>query len=293
NGYGTSWFGKDHNTPDFQASQVGPFDQWPTGMGFDYFYGFVGGDTSQWQPNLFRNTTPIQPYVGKPGWNLTTPHAGEAIHWLKQPHETAPDKPFFCYYVPGGTHAPHHPTPEWIDRISKMHLFDKGWNALREQIFANQKKNRLAARAANRFAGQSMLFPQRGGTSEHGFPTSRPNERRRMMKRLNLAALGVALLVTPTAWTEQPMSPEEAALLKRAEAFVETFNKGDAKALSEFFTPDADVVDPEGHHIKGRKAIEETYRQYFAGAKGAKLFVHITSVRVVRSDLALEDALTE
>ncbi len=68
----TSWFGKDHNTPTFQASQVGPFDQWPIGMGFEYFYGFVGGDTSQWQPNLFRNTTAIYPYVGKPGWNLTT-----------------------------------------------------------------------------------------------------------------------------------------------------------------------------------------------------------------------------
>jgi arylsulfatase len=140
NGYGTSWFGKDHNTPDFQASQVGPFDQWPTGMGFEYFYGFVGGDTSQWQPNLFRNTTPIYPYVGKPGWNLTTAMADEAVQWLKQLNEIAPDKPFFCYYVPGGTHAPHHPTPEWIEKFRGKGLFDKGWNSLREQIFANQKK---------------------------------------------------------------------------------------------------------------------------------------------------------
>jgi arylsulfatase A-like enzyme len=140
NGYATSWFGKDHNTPDFQASQVGPFDQWPIGMGFEYFYGFVGGDTSQWQPNLFRNTTAIYPYVGKPGWNLTTAMADDAIHWIKQLNEIAPDKPFFVYYVPGGTHAPHHPTPEWIEKISDMHLFDEGWNALREQIFANQKK---------------------------------------------------------------------------------------------------------------------------------------------------------
>ncbi len=140
NGYGTSWFGKNHNTPDFEASQAGPFDQWPVGMGFEYFYGFVGGDTSQWQPNLFRNTTPITPYVGKPGWNLTTAMADEAVGWLHQLNELAPDKPFFCYYVPGATHAPHHPTPEWIKKISEMHLFDKGWNALREQIFANQKK---------------------------------------------------------------------------------------------------------------------------------------------------------
>ena len=72
NGYATSWFGKDHNTPAFAASQVGPFDQWPTGMGFEYFYGFVGGDANQWQPNLFRNTTQIYPFNGKPGWNLIT-----------------------------------------------------------------------------------------------------------------------------------------------------------------------------------------------------------------------------
>jgi arylsulfatase len=140
NGYGTSWFGKNHNTPTFVASQAGPFDQWPVGMGFEYFYGFVGGDTCQWQPNLFRNTTPIYPYVGKPGWNLTTAMADEAIGWLNQLNEIAPDKPFFCYYVPGGTHAPHHATPKWIKKISKMHLFDKGWNKLRKQIFANQKK---------------------------------------------------------------------------------------------------------------------------------------------------------
>jgi arylsulfatase A-like enzyme len=140
NGYGTSWFGKDHNTPTFTASQVGPFDQWPIGMGFEYFYGFVGGDTSQWEPNLFRNTTAIYPYVGKAGWNLTTAMADDAIDWLNQINEIDPSKPFFCYYVPGGTHAPHHPTPEWIKKISDMHLFDKGWNELREQIFANQKK---------------------------------------------------------------------------------------------------------------------------------------------------------
>jgi arylsulfatase len=112
NGYATSWFGKNHNTPAFTATQTGPFDQWPIGLGFDYFYGFVGGDTSQWEPNLFQQTMPIYPYVGKPGWNLTTAMADEAVHWLNQLNEIAPEKPFFCYYVPGGTHAPHHPTPE-------------------------------------------------------------------------------------------------------------------------------------------------------------------------------------
>ncbi len=140
NGFATSWFGKDHNTPTFVASQLGPFDQWPIGMGFEYFYGFVGGDTSQWQPNLFRNTTPIYPYIGNPDWNLTTAQADDAVHWLNEINQIDPSKPFFCYYVPGGTHAPHHPTPEWIKKIGDMHLFDKGWNALREQIFANQKQ---------------------------------------------------------------------------------------------------------------------------------------------------------
>ncbi len=140
NGYRTSWFGKDHNTPEFQASQAGPFDQWPTGLGFDYFYGFVGGDSSQWQPNLFRNTTEIYPYYGKPGWNLITAMADDAISWMNTINALNPEQPFFVYYVPGATHAPHHPTPEWIQKISDMHLFDKGWNALRDEIFANQKR---------------------------------------------------------------------------------------------------------------------------------------------------------
>ena len=140
NGYSTSWFGKDHNTPAFQASQAGPFDQWPTGMGFDYFYGFVGGDANQWQPNLFRGTSQIYPFLGHPGWNLTTAMADDAIEYMNRINAVAPDQPFFIYYVPGGTHAPHHPTPEWIKKISDMHLFDKGWDDLRDQIFANQKR---------------------------------------------------------------------------------------------------------------------------------------------------------
>jgi arylsulfatase A-like enzyme len=141
NGYRTSWFGKDHNTPTYLTSQAGPFDQWPTGMGFEYFYGFVGGDSSQWEPNLFRNTTAIYPYVGKQGkWNLTTAMADDAIHWMTQLKDINPTLPWLVYYVPGGTHAPHHPTPEWVQKITDMHLFDNGWNALRDQIFANQKK---------------------------------------------------------------------------------------------------------------------------------------------------------
>ncbi|MBN9510615.1 MAG: arylsulfatase [Alphaproteobacteria bacterium] len=139
-GYRTSWFGKDHNTPTYQASQAGPFDHWPIGLGFEHFYGFVGGDSSQWQPNLFRNTTAIYPYVGNPEWNLTSAMADDAIHWMNMLNDLDPSLPFFVYYVPGGTHAPHHPTPEWVEKISAMHLFDDGWNALRDTIFANQKR---------------------------------------------------------------------------------------------------------------------------------------------------------
>ncbi len=141
NGYRTSWFGKNHNTPAFQASAIGPFDQWPTGMGFEYFYGFMGGDTNQWQPaNLARNTTYIYPFQGNPGFNLTTAMADEAIVYMNQVNTLTPEQPFFVYYAPGGTHAPHHPTPEWIKKATELQLFDKGWNELRNQIFANQKK---------------------------------------------------------------------------------------------------------------------------------------------------------
>ncbi len=162
NGYATSWFGKNHNTPSFQASQAGPFNQWPTGMGFDYFYGFVGGDANQWGPNLFRNTTQIYPFNDHPGtlkmdrsdpkaetwpvtgeessWNLVTAMADDAIDWMTRIHQTDPTQPIFMYYVPGATHAPHHPTKEWVEKIQAMHLFDEGYEKLREQIFENQQR---------------------------------------------------------------------------------------------------------------------------------------------------------
>ena len=110
-----------------------------SGMGFEYFYGFLGGETDQWTPYLFRNTTQVFPWVGKPGYNLTTDMADEAIRLsCKQINAAAPDKPFFLYYVPGGSHAPHQPTKEWIEKFKGK--FDMGWNAMREQIFANQKR---------------------------------------------------------------------------------------------------------------------------------------------------------
>jgi arylsulfatase A-like enzyme len=138
NGYATSWFGKNHNTPSFQYSTAGPFDQWPSGMGFDYFYGFMGGETDQWEPYLFRDHAQIFPWVGKPGYNLTTDMADEAIKYMNELNVAAPEKPFFVYYVPGGSHSPHQPTREWIDKFKGK--FDMGWNELREQIFTNQKK---------------------------------------------------------------------------------------------------------------------------------------------------------
>jgi uncharacterized protein (TIGR02246 family) len=120
------------------------------------------------------------------------------------------------------------------------------------------------------------------------------NRRKQMLKqRFTLATLGVALFCAQAAWAQPAKNPEEDVLLKRTEAFVATFNKGDAKALADFFSTDGDMVDPEGQHIKGRKAIEEVYQHYFAATKGARLFIHITSVRVVRPDLAFEDGLTE
>jgi len=141
NGYSTAWFGKDHNVPAFQASALGPFDQWPTGMGFEYFYGFVGGDANQWQPNLFRNTTQIYPFHGQEGtWNLVTAMADDAIDYMTRMHQIDPSKPIFIKYAPGATHAPHHPTKEWVQKIQAMKLFDDGYEKLRERIFENQKK---------------------------------------------------------------------------------------------------------------------------------------------------------
>src|SRR5881398_496642 len=117
NSYATSWFGKNHNTPPFEYSKAGPFDQWPSGMGFQYFYGFMGGETDQWTPYLFQDHTQIFPWIGKPGYNLITDMADEAISYTRQLNAVAPEQPFFLYYVPGGSHSPHNPTREWIDKF--------------------------------------------------------------------------------------------------------------------------------------------------------------------------------
>lgn len=138
NGYSTSWLGKDHNVPDFEGSPIGPFDRWPTGLGFEYFYGFIGGDMNQWRPAVFEGTTPVEPYVGKPDYNLDYDLADKAITYIQTQKSIAADKPFFMYYVPGATHAPHHPRKEWI--VKYKGKFDQGWDKLREETFARQKK---------------------------------------------------------------------------------------------------------------------------------------------------------
>ena len=138
NGYATEWFGKNHNTPDYTYSVAGPFDQWPSGMGFDYFYGFMGGETDQWTPYLFEDHTQIFPWKNKPGYNLITDMADQAIARMKALQAADPGQPWFIYYAPGGSHSPHQPKPEWIEKFKGK--FDMGWNVMRDSIFANQKR---------------------------------------------------------------------------------------------------------------------------------------------------------
>jgi arylsulfatase len=140
NGYNTAWFGKNHNVPDWQTSQAGPFDLWPTGLGFEYFYGFIGGDTDQWHSAIFDGTKPIEAEEqrGPNPKHFDELMADKAIAWIRQQHALAPDKPFFAYYAPGLTHAPHHAPKEWIAKFKGR--FDQGWDKLREETFARQKQ---------------------------------------------------------------------------------------------------------------------------------------------------------
>ncbi|WP_373142828.1 arylsulfatase [Mycobacterium marinum] len=136
NGYNTALFGKAHFTPTWEIGPAGPFDRWPTGLGFERFYGFLGGDTSQYEPALFDQTTPVEPYVGRDDYHLTEDLADKAIEWIQRQQTSAPDKPFLLYLAPGATHSPHHVWPEWSDRFAGQ--FDEGWDALREQTYARQ-----------------------------------------------------------------------------------------------------------------------------------------------------------
>ncbi len=140
NGYSTSQFGKCHEVPVWQTSPIGPFDAWPTGGGgFEYFYGFIGGETNQWYPALYEGTTPVEPNkTPEESYHLTDDLTTKAIKWIRQQKALAPDQPFFTYFAPGATHAPHHVPREWADKYKGK--FDQGWDKLREEIFARQKK---------------------------------------------------------------------------------------------------------------------------------------------------------
>ncbi|MGD9598232.1 MAG: arylsulfatase [Steroidobacteraceae bacterium] len=136
NGYNTAAFGKWHQTPDWEISQSGPFDRWPTGQGFEKFYGFLGGETDQFEPTLFEGTTPVLRPAG-PGYHLTEDLATRAIEWLRAQHSVTPDKPFFLYFAPGATHAPLQVPAAWIERYRGR--FDQGWDREREETLARQK----------------------------------------------------------------------------------------------------------------------------------------------------------
>ncbi|MCB1130782.1 MAG: arylsulfatase [Verrucomicrobiae bacterium] len=138
NGYNTAWFGKNHNVPDWQNSQAGPFDLWPVGLGFEYFYGFVGGDTNQWSPALVENTRPIEPPANDPDYHFDNDMANHCIRWIQMQKAVAPEKPFFAYYAPGTAHAPHHAPKEWIEKFKGK--FDQGWDKQREMTLAKQKE---------------------------------------------------------------------------------------------------------------------------------------------------------
>lgn len=139
NGYSTAAFGKWHNTPRWEISPTGPFDHWPTGLGFEYFYGFMGGESNQWEPRLYRNTVAVDaPGTPEQGYHLTTDLVNDATRWLHDHQVSAADRPYFLYFATGAVHTPHHVPQAWIDKVKGR--FDQGWDALREEVFARQKK---------------------------------------------------------------------------------------------------------------------------------------------------------
>ena len=139
NGYATAQFGKCHEVPVWQSSPMGPFDAWPTGSGFEHFYGFIGGETNQYAPAIYRDTVPVEPdRTPEQGYHFTEDMTDHAVDWVRQQKALMPDKPFFVYYAPGATHAPHHVPAEWSAKYQGR--FDDGWDALRDETFGRQKE---------------------------------------------------------------------------------------------------------------------------------------------------------
>jgi arylsulfatase A-like enzyme len=139
NGYSTAQFGKCHEVPVWETSPLGPFHAWPTGSGFEYFYGFIGGEAHQYYPAIYEGTVPVEPEkTPEEGYHFMADMTDKAMAWVRQQKALMRDKPFFAYFAPGATHAPHHVTPEWADKYKGA--FDDGWDALRERTFARQKE---------------------------------------------------------------------------------------------------------------------------------------------------------
>ena len=150
NGYSTSQFGKCHEVPVWQTSPMGPFDQWPTGGGgFEYFYGFIGGETNQWYPALYEGTTPVEPEkTPEEGYHFTEDMTTKAIKWIRQQKALMPDKPFFTYFAPGATHAPHHVPKEWVGQVQRQVRPGVG-QAARGDLRPAEKARRSSRRIAN------------------------------------------------------------------------------------------------------------------------------------------------
>jgi arylsulfatase len=138
-GYTTAGFGKWHNTPTWETGAAGPFEHWPARLGFDYYYGFHGGETSQYEPRLFRNSQLVEPPARpEQGYHVTTDLVDDSIRWLHNLQSATPDRPYFLYFATGAIHAPHHVPPEWIAKYRGQ--FDRGWDVLRAEIYARQKQ---------------------------------------------------------------------------------------------------------------------------------------------------------
>ena len=153
NGYSTAQFGKNHETAAWEVSPSGPTDRWPTRSGFDKFYGFIGGETNQWAPLLYDGMTQVEP-PQDPNYHFMTDMTNQAIDWMQYQKSLTPDKPFFIYFAPGATHAPHHVPKEWIAKYKGK--FDQGWDKLREETLARQNR-------AGRGAGRHEARAQAGG----------------------------------------------------------------------------------------------------------------------------------
>lgn len=138
NGYSTAAFGKYHETPPWEGSVSGPYDRWPTGSGFDKFYGFIGGETNQWHPMVYDGTTRVYPKVDDPGYHFTNDMTNQALAWMNTQQSLTPDKPFYMYFATGATHAPHHAPKEYSDKYKGK--FAQGWDKLREETLERQKK---------------------------------------------------------------------------------------------------------------------------------------------------------